>query len=152
MEKESSKLQMVLRPIGWVRSEVKKTGMRQWDEVVSEVILEPEFVEAADGLEEFSHIVVLFWMHKIAPEERSLTKTHPQRRMDMPLLGVLATRAPARPNPIGLRVVRLLERKGNTLRVKGLDAIDGTPVIDIKPYISHDAVGQITVPDWVNKL
>jgi tRNA (Thr-GGU) A37 N-methylase len=67
-------------------------------------------------------------------------------------VGVLATRSPVRPNPLGITVVKLLEKRGNVLKVIGLDAIDGTPVVDIKPCLPGDSVTQIEVPDWINKL
>jgi len=151
-EKEDNEPQISLKPIGWVCSDIKEPGYRRWDKVVSEVVLDPEFSEAAEGLEKFSHIVVLYWMHRIPSAKRSRLKLHPQHREDLPLLGVLATRAPARPNPIGVGVAQLLEHKGNVLKVKGLDAIDGSPVIDIKPYTKQDAVAHIRVPNWVSKL
>lgn len=151
-EKEGSQPQISLKPIGWVRSGIKEPKRRQWEGVESEIVLNPELAEAAEGLDDFSHIVVLFWMHQVLAEARSQTKAHPQRRQDLPLVGVLATRSPARPNPIGLAVVRLLERRGNVLKVKGLDAIDGTPVLDIKPSFPGDGMVQVEVPDWVAKL
>ena len=71
----------------------------------------------------------------------------------LPLLGVLATRTQLRPNPIGVSIVPLLARKGNELRVRGLDAIDRTPVLDIKPYIPHyDSVAQATIPAWASEV
>jgi len=143
---------MVLKPIATVKNSVRETGKRGWAEVVSELVFDPSFEDAIDGLEDFSHIVVLFWMHRSPAWERSMSKTHPQTRPDLPLVGVLATRSPVRPNPLGMRVVRLLERRGNLLKVIGLDAIDGTPVVDIKPYLPRDWAAQARVPDWVRKL
>lgn len=145
--------QVALKPIARVSNEVKERGMRDWGEIESELVFPPRLEEALDGLEEFSHLVVLFWMHHLPSEERfSTTKVRPQRRPDLPLVGVFATRSPARPNPLGMAVVRLLERKGNVLRVIGLDAIDGTPVVDIKPYLPGDSIAAPRVADWVGKL
>ena len=110
------------------------------------------FEEALEGIEEFSHITVLFWMHQSPVWDASTSKIHPQRRADLPLVGVLATHSPFRPNPLGLTTVRLLEREGSTLRVVGLDAIDGTPVVDIKPRLPEDETVPERVPDWVPKL
>jgi tRNA-Thr(GGU) m(6)t(6)A37 methyltransferase TsaA len=77
-------------------------------------------------------------------------KIHPRGRQELPLLGLFATRTPNRPNPVGKAMVRLLQRRGNILRVEGLDAIDGTPVIDIKPYIpGYDSVTNAKVPPWI---
>ncbi len=70
----------------------------------------------------------------------------------MPLVGVLATRAPHRPNPIGLSLVELVERRGNILKVRGLDALDGSPVLDLKPYDKWDSAEHVRVPEWWTKL
>ena len=75
------------------------------------------------------------------------------RREDLPLVGLFATRSPRRPNPIGVTTVRLLERRGNVLRVLGLDALDGTPVLDIKPYLPYgDCIQDTHVPEWVRSF
>lgn len=142
---------IVIMPVGRVRNEVTDTGKRDWIQVVSEITLDPRLEEGLDGLEEFSHIMVLFWMHHAPPDVNPL-KIHPQMRADLPLVGVFATRSPMRPNPLGISVVRLLERKGNVVKVVGLDAIDGTPVLDIKPYIPSGTPASATVPPWVHKL
>ena len=123
-----------------------------WEEVISELVLDTDLGEATEGLEEFSHIVVVFWMHKVPSERAIPAKIHPRGRHDLPLVGLLATRAPYRPNPVGVSIVRLLECRGNILRVKGLDAIDSTPIIDIKPYLpSHDPPSEATEPEWVTR-
>ncbi len=142
---------ITLKPIGIVRSEVKETpplDSRDWGKIVSEVVIEPGLAEALDGIEEFSHIVVLYWMHKIASGKVPL-KTHPMGDRELPLTGLFATRTPHRPNRIGKTTVRLLQRQGNILRVKGLDALDGSPVIDIKPYIPKDDLQDARVPRWI---
>ena len=143
---------LVAAPIGFIRNEVKNPGMHDWSNVVSEVVVEPRFKEALDGLEEYSHIVVLFWMHRSSAGEHIAMKTHPQRRADLPLVGVFATRSPVRPNPVGMTIVNLIERDDNVLRVKGLDAINGTPVIDLKGFFPGDSIEDARVPDWVHKL
>lgn len=77
-------------------------------------------------------------------------KVHPRGRQELPLTGVFATRSPIRPNSLGITTVRLLERRGNVLRVKDLDAIDGSPIIDIKPYLPHDnSVSDVKLADWI---
>lgn len=140
---------MTLRPIGFVHNQVKATGKFDFKEMVSEIIIEPSFSEALDNLEEFSHIIVLYWMH--LADRQPPAKIHPKGRRELSLVGLFATRSPDRPNPIGKATVELLEKKGNLLRVKGLDAIDGTPVVDIKPYLPHnDCVDNARVPGWVN--
>ena len=149
---EKDRAAMTLEPIAVVRNEIKEMGKHKWEEVVSLLILRPDLEEALDGLEKFSHIIVVFWMHLSPVGERIALKTHPQRRQDLPLVGVLATRSPVRPNPLGVTIVKLLERKGSLLKVIGLDALDGTPVVDIKPYLPGDSVIDIKAPDWVYKL
>jgi tRNA-Thr(GGU) m(6)t(6)A37 methyltransferase TsaA len=84
-------------------------------------------------VEDYSHLFILFWITRIPPNRRGLMKVHPKSREDLPLVGVFATRTQYRPNPIGMTLVELLDRKKNVLRVRGLDAIRGTPVLDIKP-------------------
>ena len=142
-----------LKAIGTIRNRVKQRPASGWDEIVSEVDIDHSLTEALDGLEEFSHIIVVYWMHQIPPSEQVPTKVHPRNRPDLPLVGLFATRAPYRLNPIGATAVKLLERRGNVLTVKGLDAVDGTPVIDVKPYLpKRDSVADARTPLWVKKL
>jgi len=140
-----------VEPIGWVKNDISDAQEVIWEEIESQVVIEERFSEALDGIEEFSHIIVLFWLHR--KEESPPLKIRPEMREDMPLVGVLATRAPVRPNPIGLTVVELLERQGNTLRVRGLDAYDETPVLDIKPYLPRgDSIPEAKIPEWLGRL
>jgi tRNA-Thr(GGU) m(6)t(6)A37 methyltransferase TsaA len=142
---------MILRAIGVVRNGITPPKQEGWGETISEIVIDSSLSEALDGLEEFSHIIVLFWMHQITPEGLPM-KVHPMGRQELPLVGRLATRSPRRPNPIGETVVRLLERQKNILKVEGLDAFDGTPVIDIKPYIpGNGSVADARVPSWITK-
>ena len=143
---------MSLEPIAMVKNGVKEIGRHDWEHVISELIFRPDLEDALDGLEQFSHLVVVFWMHLSPAGETAPHKTHPQMRPELPLVGVFSTRSPVRPNPVGVTVVELLERKRNVLDVMGLDALDGTPVLDVKPYLPGDSVAQIKVPDWVHKL
>jgi tRNA-Thr(GGU) m(6)t(6)A37 methyltransferase TsaA len=141
---------MNLRAIGVVSNDIKETIRHGWKDVVSEIIIDSELAEALDGLEDFSHIIVLYWMHQLTPGRKLPLKVHPMGNEALPLTGRFATRSPSRPNPIGQATVELLERRGNVLRVKGLDAINGTPVIDIKPYIpGYDSDSGVRVPKWV---
>ena len=116
---------ITLKPIGFVRSEVKQAGMRDFEGIVSEIVIDSSLTEALDGLEDFSHIMVLYWMHQLAASQVRL-KVHPRGRQELPLMGLFATRTPNRLNPIGKATVRLLQRQDNILRVEGLDAIDGS--------------------------
>ena len=141
---------MTLKAIGFVRNEIKQKPPAgyEWVELVSEIVVDRSLTEALDGLEGFFHIVVLYWMHQVVEKEMPL-KIHPMRRQELFLVGLFATRSPNRPNRIGETAVRLLEHKGNILRVKGLDALDGTPVLDIKPYIPERTLLDAKVPPWI---
>ena len=144
---------IILEPIGSVKNGITHSPEQGWEETVSEVIINEEWIAALEGIDGFSHIVVLFWMHTLSPDERFTTQVHPQRRPDIPLVGVFATRSPVRPNPIGLAVTRLLNRHDNRLKVKGLDALDGSPVLDIKPYLCRgDRIEDSQIPWWIEKL
>ncbi|PVX27085.1 MAG: tRNA (N6-threonylcarbamoyladenosine(37)-N6)-methyltransferase TrmO [Candidatus Bathyarchaeum sp.] len=140
-----------LGPIGFVRTEAVGKEVRD-KKVVSQIVFREEYTEALEGVEEFSHLFVLFWLHEISDEDRKVMKVHPRGRADMPLLGSFATRTPYRPNPIGLTRVKLLKIEGNVVTVQGLDAYDGTPVLDIKPFDSWDTTEDFKVPEWWKKL
>lgn len=120
---------------------------------ISEIIIKEEYKDCLDGIEDFSHIMVLYWAHHIADEKRYVSKVHPAGKKEYPLVGIFATRSPARPNPICATTVELLERKENVLKVKSLDAVDGSPVIDIKfHHPSYDAPSEVNWPYWMKKL
>jgi len=145
--------EITVRPIGYVKNGVKEPSPEGWAEVVSRVVVKPELEDALLGLKAWSHIVVVFWPHLIPPEVLgSKHRLHPRDDPDNPLQGVLATRSQIRFNPLLMTAVRLLSVKGNVLRVKGLDAIDGTPVLDVKPYMpKFDSVPEATMPEWVTR-
>jgi tRNA (adenine37-N6)-methyltransferase len=144
---------IAIKPIGTVRSPIKKGTDKNWGEVTSELHIFPEFVTGLIGLTDFSHILVLFYMHQSSFDPENDFVRRPRGREDMPLVGIFAQRAKHRPNPIGVTVVELVESKDGVLVVKGLDAIDGTPVIDIKPYFPvFDHRTDVVVPEWVDRL
>jgi tRNA-Thr(GGU) m(6)t(6)A37 methyltransferase TsaA len=142
--------EMTLKAIGIVRNEIKQPVRHGWRDIVSEIVVNGNLAEALDGLDDFSHIIVLYWMHMLPAGKPLPLKVHPMGKPELPLVGRFATRSPSRPNPVGQSTVRLLERRGNILKVKGLDAIDGTPVIDIKPYLpGYDSVTEAKAPPWM---
>jgi len=117
--------------------------------LVSKIVFRKDLAKALDGVEEYSHVFVIFWMHQILDTEK--VKVHPGG------IGIFATRAPTRPNPIGLTLVELVKREKSALLVKGLDASDGTPVLDIKPYTDSERrrfiiVTDFRVPKWLEKI
>lgn len=137
-----------LRPIGYVRTEASEEQIKiDRRNVVSTIILSEGLKEVLDGIEGFSHLFVIYYMHKIS-EEAFIPKVHPSGRSDLPVVGIFATRSGHRPNPIGLTLVKLLRRRENVLEVRGLDALDGTPILDIKPYDPIDSAQGARVPDW----
>lgn len=143
-----------LRPIGVVRNRIRKPGdWRHWREVTSRIVLRPDLADALLGLDGFSHVLVLFWPHLIPLHVLgSKHRLHPRDDPTNPLQGVLATRSQIRFNPILVTAVRLSKVKGNVVTVKGLDAVDGTPVLDLKPYLpAFDSVAEATVPEWVTR-
>jgi tRNA-Thr(GGU) m(6)t(6)A37 methyltransferase TsaA len=128
-----------LRPIGVVRSALteRRGAPRQGDEGAPDVWIEliPEVVEGLEGIAVDTEIVVVTWLHQ---GRRDVLKVHPRGNKNV-LSGVFATRSPDRPNPLGLHRVRVLEISGPELKVGPLEAIDGTPVVDIKPVLSRSA-------------
>ena len=143
--------EIVVKPIGYVRTTAVGDEVKDRTRT-SEIVIGSEFTEALDGITGFSHLFVLFWLDKISSSQRKTMKVHPRGRMDMPLLGVLATRTNLRPNPIGLTLVELVKTEGNVLTVRGLDAFDGTPVLDVKPFDLWDIGKNARMPDWWLKL
>jgi tRNA-Thr(GGU) m(6)t(6)A37 methyltransferase TsaA len=138
-----------LQAIAVVRNNVREPRMDGWDQVRSDLIFRDDLLDALDGIETYSHVIVVFYFDRVPDEERTTGRIHPRGDPKYPLQGVLATRSQRRPSSIGVAVVPLLRRRHNILRVRGLDAIDGTPVLDIKPYIPHyDSVPDARVPDW----
>jgi tRNA-Thr(GGU) m(6)t(6)A37 methyltransferase TsaA len=146
-------MQIVLEPIGFVRNDYPP-GQKPltWQGTASRIEIAPRWTAALEGLEEFSHINVLCYLHLMRREEPVL-QIHPQRNLEMPLVGFFSTRTPLRPNPISMTIVRLIERQENILCVRNLDMFDGTPVLDLKPYLTRgDCHPEATGPEWIHRL
>ena len=144
---------MICQPIGVVRSPVTEPVDEGWSSVVSEVHVNEEYAAGLKGLEYFSHAVVVVHLHRVDFDPEAHLQRRPRGRKDMPCVGIFAQRARHRPNPIGITAVEIVRVEGNVLRVRGLDAIDGTPVLDVRPYFPHyDRVDDTSVPDWVDRL
>lgn len=165
--------EIVLKPIGKVVSDLTVPGLKPSQdnsestldqksiksehkkirEMVSKIHVFESSIARLKGLEYFSHILVLYWPHLINAEKRNILQVHPMGRKDIEKQGVFATCSPARPNPVLVSAVELLERKDNILTVKGLEAFNDSPVIDIKPYSSHYLkVEDLKVPDWMASI
>ena len=147
----SSLEKIEIHPIGFVKRSSSDDNVMDRG-LVSKIVLKNEFVEGLDGIEEWSHVYVIFWMHKISDKEKVLVHSGGGRNV-----GIFATRAPVRPNPIGLTLVELVKRKENVLWVRGLDALNNTPVLDIKPYPDWESghlivVDKFRIPKWLSKI
>ena len=139
--------------IGVVISPVTEGVDENWGGIISEIRLNEKYVSGLRGLEEFSHVLILFYMHRYSFDPNADLVRRPQGRMDMPQIGIFTQRAKHRPNPIGVTAVELLKVEGDTLVVRGLDAIDGSPIIDVKPYFPiFDCKVDARTPDWVDEL
>lgn len=145
------KPEIVLKSIGVVRTSAIDDDVRDKTRI-SQVVIYSEYAEALEGIDGFSHLFVLFWLQKITESQRKTLKVHPRGRKVLPLLGVFATRTMLRPNPVGLTLVELVKVESNVLTVRGLDAFNGTPVLDIKPFDSWDNAENAKVPEWWIKL
>ncbi len=119
---------------------------KDYKEKTSEIHIHEKYSDSLLGIEEHSHIVVLCWFDR---SDRTIQRVHPMRDANKPLTGVFATRSPVRPNPISVTVCRLVERRGDILVVEGLDAYDGTPVIDLKSYSTKHVIDDPKFPAWV---
>lgn len=130
-------------PVGQVEKREDATRIR---------IFEP-FADALLGLDEWSHVNVLYWFDKNdVPERRSILRVHPRGDRENPLTGVFACRAPVRPNLLALTVCRILGVEGGVVTVDSIDAFDGTPVVDLKPFTPADMPAEgVRVPDWARR-
>ena len=142
-----------MKPIGFVKSPVSEQSDENWGKVVAEIHINESYSQGLQGLREFSHVTVVFLMHQATFNPSTDLARRPRGRTDMPAVGIFAQRAKHRPNPLGITSVPLIKIEKNVLTVKGLDAIDGTPVLDIKPYVSaFDRIDQPVIPEWMNRL
>jgi tRNA-Thr(GGU) m(6)t(6)A37 methyltransferase TsaA len=144
--------ELTLKPIGWVIYGPDCPPQEGWEEREAIVEVEPDWAEALDGIEGFSHIWLLWWLDR-RDEPPETLRVHPEGRPEMPLVGIFATRSPRRPNPLAMTAVELLGREDRRLRVRGLDACQGTPILDIKPYLRRgDQIPAATMPAWLQQL
>lgn len=141
---------ITLKPIGVVENNVKAPRFGNFSNEISEIIIDKKLTEALTGIDDYSHVIIVYWMDKI---KRQVITHRPQGNPEVPITGIFSCRCPERPNPIAITTVELIERNGNIIKVKGLDILDKTPIIDIKPYWpQYDKVENEKIPDWVNKL
>jgi len=161
--------QFIIKPIGIVKNKAKKEVLKYSEKdlaldvdaainqgsdlIKSQIIIKEEYLECLDGIDDFSHVIIFFWTHKVPENARQLKKVHPAGLRKIPIKGIFATRSPVRPNPICKTTVKLIERKDNILTVEGLDAIDNTPIIDIKPHLPfYDSPVNVQLANWMYDL
>lgn len=144
----SNSAPITLQPIGVVRNGETDAARLDWSRVRSRVVLDEGLAGALLGLADYSHIIVIGWLHELPEALRERRQAYPSGDQRYPIQGVLALRG-ARPNPLSMTVCRLLKVEGASIEVEGLDLIDGTPVLDVKPYIAaYDAVPKASIPKW----
>ena len=142
-----------LHVIATVVNDIHQQTDADWGGVTSRIVLRPEYAGGLSGLEDFSHVILLTYLHEAGFDPARHLVRHPRGDSRYPRVGIFAQRAKDRPNPIGSTVVRLLAVEQDALLVQGLDAIDGTPVLDIKPFFPvYDQPGDVRVPAWVDEL
>lgn len=153
-------LEVNFKTVGTVHTEASDDDVRnRKEDVTSTIEIFPEFEDALDGLDGFSHIFVIGYLHRLRPEQIGPLKVRPKGLLrhgfkleELPLVGVFALDSPTRPNPIGLSLARLNKRDRTNLAVSNLDFFNGTPVLDIKPYQGSYRVEQYGLPQWHTKL
>jgi tRNA-Thr(GGU) m(6)t(6)A37 methyltransferase TsaA len=146
---------MTVTPIGFVHSPVREAIDDVWGNLTCRIVLDPSRFtpDALAGLDEFSHVEVVFVFDRVDEAGVHTGARHPRGRTDWPAVGIFAQRAKNRPNRIGTTVCRLAGIEGLSVTVESLDAIDGTPVLDIKPYMREFAPrGAVTQPAWATEL
>ncbi|MEX0139606.1 SAM-dependent methyltransferase [Massilia sp. LMS1-1-1.1] len=144
-----------LSQIGIVKNAILTPQDDNWGDVVSELVFDAAQLTEASlvGIEEFSHLEVIFLMHLVDPSNIPLGARHPRNLKHLPTIGILAQRPKARPNRLGLSRCELIRRDGLTLAVKGLDAINGSPILDVKPFFQEFAPrGTIRQPEWTREI
>ena len=146
----SQQKSIAITPIGIANTDVKDADVaRKRREIVSTIRVFEQFVDGLVGIDDYSHLFVLFWMAGARPPGSLVS--HPRGDPALPLSGVFAARGRSHPNSIGLAVVELIERTGAKLTVRRLDAYDNTPILDIKPYDDYDVFPDIKVPEWFRR-
>jgi tRNA (adenine37-N6)-methyltransferase len=147
-------MEISLAPIGFVVGGRAEAFDDDWDSVVAAIVLTERFTpESLAGLDAFSHVEVVYHFHGVTEDDVVVTARHPRGRTDWPKVGIFSQRGRARPNRLGVSVCRLLEVEGTRLVVRGLDAIDGTPVLDVKPVMKGFAArGEVQEPAWAGEI
>lgn len=146
--------EITCKPTGYVHNSRRDLDDDDWGNIISEIRLEEAFApESLDGIETFSHAEIIFYFDQVPSEKDIPVSRHPRGNQDWPKVGIFAQRNKDRPNHLGLTIVNIVKREGRSLFVKGLDALDGTPVLDIKPVFAEFLPGaEIRQPKWSHEL
>jgi tRNA-Thr(GGU) m(6)t(6)A37 methyltransferase TsaA len=152
-------MQIKFAPIGVVRTHATEAETKASGNVEGELVIYPEFEEALEGIDGYSHLFVIVYFDRLRAEQIGPLRVKPRGLVrrgftleELPSLGVLALDSPTRPNPIGLTLVRFLRREKNRLFVQGLDFFNDTPILDIKGYRPQYCADNFTLPDWFRKF
>ena len=143
---------ITMNPIGYVRNNVQNKKDTSWGKDISEIKLNEEYYTGLKGLDDFSHSIIIYYLDKAEFIRDKHLQRRPQNREDMPMVGIFSQRGKDRPNKIGMTSVQIISVNDESLVIKGLDAIDGTPVLDIKPYYPVYDRKDAKVPQWVGRL
>jgi len=143
---------ITLKPIGVVTNDLKELPRQGADFIISDIFIDENLTDALDYIDEFSALIVFYWIQQGESTEPKPLKVYPQQDETQPQVGIFASDSMDRPNPVGIAIARLLERQGNMLRVFRLPALNGTPIIDIKPYIPrHSNITDVKVASWTEQ-
>jgi tRNA-Thr(GGU) m(6)t(6)A37 methyltransferase TsaA len=154
------KMIISIKPIGIVHVNLNDDEVKaHWNEGIEGIIeIYEDYAEGLYGIEGFSHIILIAYLHKVTDDKRKVLKVKPRRlkmlglnEEEIPEVGVFCTDSPHRPNPIAITIVELIERNDRFLKVKNLDLFDKTPILDIKPYTYSRIVQKIKIPEWYEK-
>lgn len=155
-----TKLNIQLKPIGIVHVDVNDEAIKNsWSGVRGVVEVFREYGDGLNGIDEFSHLILIAYLHKVTDDQCRTLKVRPKRFLrfnikinDVPEVGVFCTDSPHRPNPIALTIVKLIRREDLYLHVDGLDLFNETPILDIKPYTASRRINNICTPEWYRLL
>ena len=145
---------ITIQPIATIKNDISKSHTNaDWGKIVSEIHFDEALAPGLQGLSDWSHVVVIFSLHESQFDVTHDLVQRPRGLDEMPEVGIFAQRTQQRPNTIGVSAVKIVSVEQNIVRVKGLDAINGTPVLDIKPYAPiYDTASEPLVPGWFIRL
>jgi tRNA (adenine37-N6)-methyltransferase len=154
MRKLGGNMMIHMKPIAYVRNSRETTEDDFWGDIISSIELTDEYSEQSLlGIDDFSHVEVIFYFDQVKDDKIEIEVRHPRNNKAYPKVGIFAQRGKNRPNKIGLTTVELLKREGKEIHVKGLDAINGTPILDLKPVMKEfTRHSEIKQPLWVSDL